>query len=364
MITLMTACNSKNPESVELEPEQISDDITVSRAQFNSMEMQLGEISMQSFAKTIKATGSIELENSAKATISSHFGGVVQSMSWKVGEYVKKGTLMFTLTSPEAIDLQKEYLESKAQLTYLEAESERQNLLAKQNAVAHKTAMKATSDYKVMSAMYQSRKEKLQLMNISPNEVEKGNFVSQIRIFAPISGYISKINTIKGMYLSATESAMEIVNTDQLHLLLQVFEKDVMQIKKGQEIIFKVPVTGNKEYRAEVFLIGKMIESEKRLVEVHGHLRGEKTNLLPGMYTDAELITETALLPALPDDALVIINEKPYIFILANMDDENYKFQKMAIFTGEKRNSYVEISNSKDIPPKSKILIKGAFDIY
>lgn len=198
---LFLFCKLSSNETAGLLPEQVSDDIVVYKAQFDGLKMTLGAVSEHTFDQVIAATGKIEVEHNAKATVSSHIGGFVQNMSWKIGQKVNKGALLFTL-STEAIDIQQKYMESKAQLAYLKSEAERQEILAKENAVANKNAMKANADYKVMMSTYQSLKEKIKLMNMSTKDIENGQFSSTIHIYAPISGYISAIHVNQGGFFS------------------------------------------------------------------------------------------------------------------------------------------------------------------
>lgn len=356
------SCKSSSNETAELLPEQVSDDIVVNKTQFDGLKMTLGTVSEHTFDQVIAATGKIEVENNAKATVSSHIGGFVQNMPWKIGQKVNKGALLFTLSSTEAIDIQQKYMESKAQLAYLKAEAERQETLAKENAVANKNAMKANADYKVMMSTYQSLKEKVKLMNMSTKDIENGQFSSVIHIYAPISGYISAIKVNKGGFLATSDIALEMVNADEIHLVLEVFEKDVMNIKVGQKISFTIPETGGKMYQATVFIIGKMIEGDKRTVEIHGHLDKTDSNLLAGMYVEAKIVTDSAVKPAINHDALVKVDDKYYVLVMKKQEGENYYFAKKEVKIGPEKNGFAEIENN-DIPADAKILTKGAFDV-
>jgi membrane fusion protein, heavy metal efflux system len=362
-LLILISCNSKPSESVELEPAQISDEITISKSQFDGMKMQLGELSDQHFDKIIKATGIIEAENNAKAVVAVHFGGLVNELPWKTGEYVTKGQLLLTLISPEAVDLQQDYLNARAQLEYLKSEADRQELLAKENAVAAKQALKAVSEYKVMHSMLQSATQKLKLMRISVSALNEGQIVSDIPVYSPISGYISAINITKGSNLAPSENAMELVNTGNLHLALQVFEKDIMNVRKDQKIAFTIPVTGSKSYQASVSLTGKSISGEKRITVVLGHFQTKYPELLPGMFAEASIITEHLTLPALPEDAIIRNETQTWLYELISADEKNYVFKKIAIFTGETQNGFTAILNADSLNSDKKFLIKGAYDI-
>jgi len=101
------------------------------------------------------------------------------------------------------------------------------------------------SDYNQSLAKFNSLKEKLKLLNINTSEVENNHLTSEISLPAPISGNIVELNASLGKYMSPSDIILSIVNTDHFHLELSVFEKDILKIKKGQIIRFRIPNTGN-----------------------------------------------------------------------------------------------------------------------
>jgi cobalt-zinc-cadmium efflux system membrane fusion protein len=48
---------------------------------------------------------------------------------------------------------------------------------------------------------------------------------------------------------------LEIIETDHLHLELNVFEKDILKVKVEQDINFTVPEATNEIFHAKVHLV-------------------------------------------------------------------------------------------------------------
>ncbi len=238
---------------------------------------------------TIAVTGFIDVPPENRASISPYFGGFVKNINVLPGQSVKKGEQLFTLENPEYLKVQQEYLESKEQLDYLNTDYLRQKQLTAENITSTKLYKKAESDYKVMLAKYQSLKELIKLMGLSIIEIEKGNLFSNISVRSPISGDITSVNITKSAFTDAKTVAMEVVNLDHIHLELEVFEKDVLLVKEGQGLLFKIPETGSQVYEGKIYLVGKSIDSNKRTVMVHGHIEEEIDGLIPGMFVEAKI---------------------------------------------------------------------------
>jgi cobalt-zinc-cadmium efflux system membrane fusion protein len=201
------------------------------------------------------------------------------------------------------------------------------------------------------------------LLNINPRNVEKGILTSTITIFSPITGDIVIMNANVGMYVAPSDVILEIVDTDHLHLELAVFEKDILNVKIGQKIHFKVPEASKDVFNAEVHLVGKSIEGNDRTINIHGHLDDAiKQKLLTGMFVEAEIIIDSKKGLAIPSEALVTENNKNFVLLLDN-EKNGYSFKKVSVTIGEKSENFVEILPNTAINASSRILTKGVFDL-
>lgn len=362
-LTLMlTSCKNKTEEVVEPKEEGL---ITVTQEQFQSLKLEIGTPKEQDFNVGIKATGKIDVPPANKAKITSFLGGYIKNTHLLIGDKVKKGQALVTLENTEFIDIQKDYLEVAEQISYLKSEYDRQKTLYDEKITSQKNYLKAESEYKRANGMYQSLKKKLQLLNISPEQVRKGNLTSTITLFAPISGDITVMNANVGMFISASDVILEIVDTNHLLLELAVFEKDILKVKTGQNIDFTVPQASNETFKAEVVLVGKSIESNDKTIKIHGHLEDTiKQRLLTGMFVEATILTASKKSLAIPSEALITEDDKNYVLLLKSNENGKYIFEKISVKIGEKSNDFVELKENIKINPNSKILIKGVFDIY
>ena len=336
--------------------------ISVSEAQFKNGNMQLGNLIKHAFPTTIKVTGMVDAPPQSKAVITSYYAGNVKNSKLLIGDKVRKGQVLVTIANPEFVDIQQDFLEISEQLIYLKTEYERQKTLFDEKITSQKSYLKAKSNYDRQKARYNGLRKKLQMLNIHPENVKQGKITSTISLYAPINGYITKVNVNKGTYVSPQDIVLEIVNTDHIHIELTAFEKDVMAIKKGQKINFKIPEASNEVFEAEVHLVGTSIDETSRTVKVHGHLHDEKKNTFAiGMFVDATIETSSKNAMGLPEDALIENEGENFVLVLE--DNKNgYTFNAVAVNVGKKHNGFIEII-SDNITPAQKIVTKGAFSL-
>ena len=153
------------------------------------------------------------------------------------------------------------------------------------------------------------------MMNLSPAQVAKGNFVSEISILSPISGKISKLNVAQGKFLAQSDMIMEILDVDHVHLELNVFEKDLLKIKVGDTLMFEIPEMSNQRFKGYIKLIGAEI-TENRSVRIHAHPLAENENFAVGMFVNAFFESDYKTIYALPETAFTEVDGKTYMLQL------------------------------------------------
>ena len=364
-LCLLLACGGETEQNQIVAPDS-EEQVYISESQFRFSEMELGKLTDHSFTSSIKVNGYIEVPMEGRAIVSSYYGGYVQQNKLLIGQRVKKGELLFVLENPEYIQMQQDFLEIKSQLAYLKSDFERQQALSKDNIASQKNFLKSESDYLSTLARFEGLKKKLSLIHIDPESITAENIKPGIPVFAPISGFITEVKAENGGFLSPSEIAISIINTDHIHLDLNIFEKDISSLREGQSILFRLPDERNVSYEAEVFLVGQSIHTDNRMVHVHAHLKDDSQNVrfVPGMYVEADIfISESPMTKALPVDAVVDVSGKHFALLKKGVEDGEMIFEKKEVKAGAESAGMVEVLNSEDFLPSDEFLVRGAYSL-
>lgn len=357
---LLVACgNDKKEEQTEKTPLK-SDELVVSKEQFEGEKMAFGTLSEHDFNSIVKVSGLIEVPTQNQSSVSTFMGGYVTKSPLLIGDEVKKGQYLLTLESTEFVEIQQRYSEIAQQLNFLKSEYTRQKTLYDEKISSEKNFLKAESDYKSSLAHYNGLKKKLQMLNINPTSVENGTISSTINLYAPIDGFVTKVNVSNGTYVSPADIILEIIDTDHIHLELSVFEKDILKVKKGQDIQFRIPEASDSIYKAEVHLVGTTIDPTNRRVVVHGHLEDDHTAFIVGMFAEADIITGSSKGIALPKTAVIQFENDYYALVLDKETSSDYYFTKVKLDLGLQTEDVVEVLNPVSLKDK-KIVVNGTY---
>ena len=388
-IALATVACGTKPDAEEAEKEEGAEDhheeetntIEFTENQFNTAGIEQGTVERKQISGTIKVNGVLDVPPQQLISISAPLGGFLKNTKLLQGSRVKKGETIATIENLEFIQIQQDYLEAKSQVELTFADYERQQKLAAENVNSGKSLQQSKTAFATWQAKYNGFAEKLRVLNINIEAVDKGQITSTINIYSPITGYVTQVNVNIGKFVSPTDILFEIVDTEHLHAELIVFEKDVRKLKIGQKVRFTL-ANESKERMATVHLIGREI-SKDRTIQIHCHIDKEDTELLPGMYLKAAVETGGAEVPALPDEAVIDFQGKKYIFIVTkiNHEDDVQKAEKgsedeqvqkhdsdskkhftmMEVQIGNSELGYTEVMLPENFDMQNQVVTKGAY---
>jgi cobalt-zinc-cadmium efflux system membrane fusion protein len=266
---------------------------------------------------------------------------------------VGRGEVLAIMENQEYIQLQQDYLDYRSKLEFLEAEYARQTELARENVNAQKTVQQVKSQYESAKANVKGLEARLAMINIAPASLTGDNIRSSVNIIAPISGFVTTVNVNIGQYVNATDVMFKLVNLEHIHAELQVFEKDIRNIREGQKVSFRL-AHEDAHRSATIYLIGREISAD-RTVRVHCHLDQEDETLLPGMYITATVETARDEKDVVPSSAVVRYDGETFIFI----QQGDRRFQIVKVETGMAGEEYTPITWPGTLDRKTPIVVKG-----
>ncbi|TDN40593.1 efflux RND transporter periplasmic adaptor subunit [Hymenobacter sp. UV11] len=376
-LALLTACGSKGGDDAKKDdsaggkegqaaaptPPANPDQVMVSPAQEKAAGITLGTFERQNMTTEVQANGSVEVPPQNRVSVTAVLGGYVQTVLVLPGEHVRAGATLATLRSPEYLTLQQSYLQSKAKVRFLAEDLERQRILDVEDVGAKRKLQMARADYATEQAALRATAAQLRLLGISVAHLDAtGQIVSSVPLTTPIAGYVKVVNINPGQYVNPQDVLVEVLNRDDLHLELKVFEKDVAQVKVGQKILFKIQNAGrDEELTARVFLVGKAFDDDARTVRVHAHLEPERTDLLPGQYVAARIQTAGARVRTLPEAALIQAGELSYIFQRVGQDSGRSIFRRVKVHASQPQHGDVAVTVLGQLPDTTRLVRRGAY---
>lgn len=287
-LLLMTACNSSKEQP---KPMEQATDTTTTMAEIDTMQVD-AITSATAIANPASFNGTLVIPPRNFATVSLSMDGIVKNLSLLPGTYIPKGAVLATLENPQFIELQQNYLDSHAQLEYLEAEYNRQTALSREEAASQKKYQQSKADYLSMKSRMQANAAQLRLLGIEPETLLKSGIRFYLEVTAPIGGYISNVQANLGKHLSAGEPLCDIIDKSETMVRLIAYEKDLNGMKVGSRVQFRVNGLGKQTFHATLISIGQQVDDTNRSIELYAKVLDGSPIFRPGMYVSARMEKE------------------------------------------------------------------------
>ena len=233
--------------------------------------------------------GLISVAPNRIATVSLTIGGRIHSLNVMSGKAVARGQVIATLDNPEFIELQQTYLESKAQLEYLEKEYLRQKTLGQGEATSQKRVEESRADYLSMKSRTEAAATRLKALGISPSSVCTNGIRPYLPVVAPIGGFVGNLSVNLGKYVEAGMPICDVVNKSNPMLELTVYEKDIALMKVGDKLQFRVNGLGKSTFAATIVSIDQAVDKKDYSIKVYAKVSETNPQFRPGMYVRAKI---------------------------------------------------------------------------
>ena len=287
-VLLLCAC-SKSKEVALPQEEKASVTLSEEVSKDDSSKATDATTSATAKPNQVSFNGTIVIPPQSLATVSLTMGGIIRNTYLLPGQFVQKNTVLATLDNPEFIALQQSWLESKAQVEFLQAEYERQKTLSAEQAASQKKFQQSKAEFLSMKSRIEAAEAQLSLLGISVKQLQDKGIQPLLQVKAPISGYVSSVNMNIGKYINPGDVLCEIIDKRQTLLRLVMYEKDIAEMNINASVEFRVNGMGDQVFDATVISIGQRVDEISRSLEVYAQVKETNQQFRPGMYVTAQL---------------------------------------------------------------------------
>jgi membrane fusion protein, heavy metal efflux system len=359
---ILSSCGT-NPKPTSTKEDSVADVVSnmvqLTKEQASLAQLELAPIEQGKMKGMTHLNGVIDVPPTGIASVSIPMGGYIQDINLIPGTFVKKGQVLATVKDPAYVQLQENYLATKAKLSYLQQDLDRQKTLLTQEAVSKKSFQLIQADYNTNAIQLKALSEQLKLINIQPENLTTEKMSSLVQLVAPIAGYISKVNINRGKYVTPSDILLEIINPNDIHAAITIYEKDIANFKVGMKGTVTLTQDPAKKYPVSVLAVAHNINKDKTAL-LHCHFDKIPANVLPGMFLTADMVVETKDAVLIPIASVQRFQGKDYIFI---QSAENV-FEAKEIQVIQSNAAFVTVSNSDANAWIGKqIVVKNAFSL-
>ncbi len=342
--------------------------VVLESAQAQKAGLALDSLRVLPLSHEILLSGQVEAPPQNLISVSMPMPGLLRSTRLLPGMKVKKGEILAYMEDPAYLQLQEDYWSTRIRAENLGAEVQRQEELLRSGAGNPKTERDTRSDWRTARVQAKAFEEKLRLLGLDITNLSETALVRQVPVRSPVQGFVTKVHHSTGQYIGAGEALYELVDPSDVHLRLNVFEKDLPYLRENQRLKAYTNQQPRVEHPAHILLIGKEFATD-RSVEVHCHFDRYDPGLIPGMFMRARLEVLSTETPALPAAAVQYHQGKAYVFEKVSMNRDSGQGQSflrrpVRVLHQSGDLVWLEFEQPDEAPLKGRLFaIQGAYQL-
>jgi membrane fusion protein, copper/silver efflux system len=191
---------------------------------------------------------------------------------------------------------------------------------------------------------FDGARRRLQNLNVSADVIDAMERTRTVPMAitwsSPRDGLVLQRNAVEGMKAAAGDTLFRIADIGTLWVLADVPERDLAGIRVGQAAAVRPRSAPGRTVTGTVAVIYPQVNPETRATRVRIELPNPDGTLLPDMYADVAIATESAEpVVAVPDDSVLDTGTRQVV-LLAHGDG---RFEPRAVTLGARGEGFTEI---------------------
>lgn len=281
-------------------------------------------------------SGKITKNKNETATMPAHFNGRIEKLYVKsLGEHIKKGQAIAQVYSPELITAQQELI------TASQLKASQPKLY---NAVKNKF-----KNWMIEGAQL--------------NEIEKtGQIKERFTIYSHVTGVVTEILINEGSHIMDGKPIFKVSNLTTVWANFDVYENQISQFKKGQDIQIITNAYPNKEFKAIVDFIDPILDIKTRTVTLRVVLNNQNELFKPGMFVEGKIkgtSSNNEQVVAIPATAVLWTGKRSLVYIKTNPNQPVFEMREITL--GNKIGDNYEVL--KGLNNGDEIVTNGTFTV-
>jgi membrane fusion protein, copper/silver efflux system len=316
----------------EDEAKQPAGTVTISPERVQMLGVRTEAAAQRTMTRTVRAVGTVAVDERRLAVVAPRFEGWIERLLVnETGQTVRRGQPLFQVYSPEL------------SATALEATIARR---AQSDMAQADPAVRGT-----MASIAAAAGARLSNFGVA-----SGSGHSFI-LTSPMDGVVLEKNAIQGMRFAPGDALYRIADLATVWLLADVFERDLGQIRAGQDATIALTAYPDHPFTGKVTFIYPTLNATTRTGRVRIEIPNPDQRLKPDMYATVAIAANaaSAQVLAVPDSAVLDTGTQQ----AALVERSPGHYEPRVVVIGARANGYVEIR--KGIAPGEKVVVGANF---
>lgn len=286
-------------------PAQAADPLVLQPAQAKALGIETAVVGDAGPARGGTLPGRVLVPNEQMRVVAAPVAGMVELLAVAPGSAVRRGQVVARLASPQALELQRDALQSGSQAALLQQNLKRDEQLFAEGLIAESRLQATRAAAAQAAAQAGERRQGLALAGIAP-----GKLGGPLALTAPIDGVVLDQGVQLGQRVEASALIYRIAQLSPLWLEIQAPLALAATLKTGAP----VRVAGS-DAGGRLIAIGRAVDAASQTVLLRAAIDRNAAALAPGQVVEVAIAAPPGAGHSLPAAALARHEEQTYAFV-------------------------------------------------
>jgi Cu(I)/Ag(I) efflux system membrane fusion protein len=277
---------------------------------------------IETIAGTLRTVGRVTFDETRIHHVHTRFEAYVEQVYADfTGKYVRKGEPLVSLYSPDLLAAEQEYL------------------------IALRAQAGGSPPDRTGVNLAQSARQKLLLWNIEERDIaaleQSGQPSYTLRLYAPISGYVTAKLAVHGMRIKPEDSLFDLVDLSRIWVLADIYEYELPRLRLGQQATITLAYWPNRSWAGRITYIYPSVDPKTRTVKVRLDVENPQNDLKAEMYANVEIAVAPHPALVVPEEAVLETGTRKLVFVALGEG----KLEPREVQTGERANRLYELKS-------------------
>jgi len=259
--------------------------------------------------------------NEQMRIVTAPVGGMIESLSVAPGTSVRRGQVVARLASPQALELQRDVLQSSSQSALMQQNLKRDEQLFSEGLIAESRLQATRAAAGQAAAQASERQQGLAMAGVTP-----GKLGGPLALSSPIDGIVLEQGVQLGQRVDGSALIYRIAKLSPLWLEIQA----PLAVASGLREGMAVRIAGS-EVSGKLIAVGRAVDPASQTVLLRAVVGKGAETLIPGQVIEVEVASPNGTQQRLPAAALIREQGKTLVFVQTASSDKGSTFTERPV---------------------------------
>lgn len=322
--------------------------------------LEIHVVGLHEQAPTLSLPARVSLNERKVTRVAPSVPGRVMAIHVHLGDEIRQGETLATLSSTELGIAQAAYLKARTQVNLRRLTAERSRRLLQEGILSVAEARLRESELTESEVELSASAGQLAVMGMTADEIRllhhNEQINSLIHLQAPSPGTLIARNISQGQIANPTDNLFTIADLSGLWLVAEVPEQAAYQVAEGHEAEARIPALQDAMIKGKIIYVADVVDPEKRTVTVRMEIANKDRLLKPEMLATLIVSPPDERVLSIPAQAVVSEEGRDHVFVL-QAESGDYEYRTVEL--GSDQGGWRKVISG--LEPGEKVVSRGGF---